>query len=169
MSDNNNKKIVFNTKKVEEAARLIDEGYQLKRAEIPFYESKIGIRREGVTFAMTENELDEWVKCKIDIIHFANTYCKVKTEDGSYKVIQLRDYQYDILNMFSNNQFNILMASRQVGKCIEYNTSLFIEFKKEKVVKKMKFFQIFFKYKRKRTIYDYIKYFLYTILDKVNP
>lgn len=164
MSDNN-KRIVFTSKKVDEVAKLLDEGYQLKRSEIPFWESKLGMRREGVTFQMSEEEIEEYIKCKLDVTHFANNYCKVKSEDGTYQIIKLRDYQYDILKMFDSNQFNILLASRQIGKCMEYNTPIFIYEKKTKVLKKMYFFEIIFKYKTKKTIYDYIKHGLYKILS----
>lgn len=162
------KRVVFDSKKVEETSRKIDEGYLIKREDNPFYENKIGIRKESVTFAMTQAELDEWVKCKMDIFHFAQNYCKVKTEDGTYKIIKLRDYQFDILDMFNSNQFNILMASRQIGKCIEYNTSLFIELENEGCYKEVKFFQLLFKYKEKKNIFDYIKYTLYSILNKID-
>lgn len=105
---------------VEAITKQIDDGFLPSRAENPFFDGKVGLRKEKVTFSMTEEEKEEYIKCKLDVKYFANNYCKVKTEDGIYRIIRLRDYQYKILDMFQNpsNKFNILMASRQVGKTI---------------------------------------------------
>ena len=91
--------------------------------EIPFFEKTIGLRKSGITFGFTDNEvngneLEEYTKCKIDINYFANNYCFIKSEDGAFHKMTLRDYQYDILDLYDNNKLSILMASRQVGKTI---------------------------------------------------
>jgi hypothetical protein len=104
----------------------------------------------------------------MDVTHFANNYCKVKVEDGTYKIIKLRDYQYEILEMFDENKFNILMASRQIGKCMEHTTPLVIYDKKLKVYYNTTFFQLFFKLKENKTIYDYLKYGLYWTINKLS-
>lgn len=67
---------------------------------------------------MSPNELQEYIKCKTDVHYFAENYCWVKGEKGEPVRLRLRDYQVDILDKFYNNRFNILMASRQVGKTI---------------------------------------------------
>lgn len=114
------KRIVFSTKMVDSVTKKMDEGYLPSNAENPYFDKKIGLRKENIPFKLTPEEQEEYIKCKIDVKYFANNYCKVKTEDGTYKIIKLRDYQYDILDMFQNpsNKFNILMASRQIGKTI---------------------------------------------------
>lgn len=117
------KRIVWTTKRVLEATKKIDEGYILPNVEIPFFEKTIGLRKSGITFGFTDNEvngneLEEYTKCKIDINYFANNYCFIKSEDGAFHKMTLRDYQYDILDLYDNNKLSILMASRQVGKTI---------------------------------------------------
>ena len=67
---------------------------------------------------MTPDEQQKYVRCALDINYFVEEYCRVKREDGSVGPIFLRDYQKEILNNFVNSRFNILMASRQVGKTI---------------------------------------------------
>jgi hypothetical protein len=67
---------------------------------------------------MTPDEQQEYVRCALDVHYFVEKYCKVKREDGSIGNILLRDYQKEILDNFVNSRFNILMASRQVGKTI---------------------------------------------------
>ena len=162
------KRVVWTTKKVEEAKKKLDEGYQLHNSEIPYFEKTPGLRKAGVTFKFSKEELDEYTKCKLDIKYFANNYCFIKSEDGSFKVMRLRDYQYDILDLYDDNKYSILMASRQVGKCFEYNTPLVIYNKKLKVYKNMKFFQFLFKIKRDKTVYDYSKYLIYTIISLID-
>lgn len=114
----NEKRVVFSTSYVENITKKLDDGFQISRAENPFFMNIQGVRRENLTFRMNKEELDHYIKCKLDVKYFANHFCKVKVEDGSYRLIKLRDYQIKILEMFDDNQFSILMASRQVGKTI---------------------------------------------------
>lgn len=159
------KKVTFSTKKVEETAKAIDDGFIFKKIDNPFWEGKIGLRREKVSFSMTQEELDEYIKSKIDVKHFANNYCKVKQEDGKYDIISLRDYQYDIIDMFDGNQFNILLASRQIGKCSTFNTTIIIL--QEGVPKKVRIGKLYYdllKKKRFLTFWEKLKIKLYDIL-----
>lgn len=112
------KQVIWTTKMVEEAAEKINNGFVLGRTENPFFDSIIGLRKAGLTFRMSQFEVDEYVKCKVDIHYFAEKYCWVKGEKGEPVRLVLRDYQKEILDNFFNNRFNILMASRQTGKTI---------------------------------------------------
>jgi hypothetical protein len=112
------KQIIWNSRMIEEAAEKINNGFVLSRIENPFYENTIGLRKSGLTFRMTSAEIDEYVKCKMDVHYFAEKYCWVKGEKGEPVKLKLRDYQKEILDNFFNNRFNILMASRQTGKTI---------------------------------------------------
>lgn len=112
------KQIIWNTKMIDDATEKINNGFVLSRIENPFYENTIGLRKSGLTFRMSSDEIDEYVKCKMDIQYFAEKYCWVKGEKGEPVRLVLRDYQKEILDNFFNNRFNILMASRQTGKTI---------------------------------------------------
>jgi hypothetical protein len=116
--EKNQRQMIFTTKLVDEATDNINDGVVIKRYQNPWFKSEVGIRRAGVTFRMTPEEQEEYVRCALDIHYFTEKYCKVKTEDGSINNIKLRDYQEEIMDNFVNNRFNILMASRQVGKTI---------------------------------------------------
>jgi len=118
------RQMIFTTKLVNESTDKLNDGVVLKKYQNPWLKSEIGIRRSGVTFKMTPEEQEEYVKCALDVHYFTEKYCKVKTEDGSINNIKLRDYQKEILDNFVNNRFNILMASRQVGKTI--SSSIFM-------------------------------------------
>ena len=112
------RQMVFTTKLVEEATDKINDGIVVKRYQNPWLKSEVGLRRAGVSFRMTPDEQQEYVRCALDVHYFVEKYCKVKREDGSVGSIKLRDYQKEILDNFVNNRFNTLMASRQVGKTI---------------------------------------------------
>ncbi len=112
------KQMVFTTRLVDEATDKINDGIVIKRYQNPWLKSEVGLRRAGVTFKMSADEQQEYIRCALDVHYFVEKYCKVKREDGSIGNILLRDYQKEILDNFVNSRFNILMASRQVGKTI---------------------------------------------------
>ena len=118
------RKMVFTTKVVDESTDKINDGIVVKKYQNPWLKSEVGIRRSGVTFRMTPEEQQEYIRCAIDIHYFTEKYCKTKREDGSVGSIKLREYQKEILDNFVNNRFNILMASRQVGKTV--SSAIFI-------------------------------------------
>ncbi len=127
MAEEKEKQMVFTTKLVDDATDKINDGVVVKRYQNPWLKGEVGIRRSGVTFKMSPAEQQEYIRCALDIHYFTEQYCKTKREDGSVGSITLRDYQKDILDNFVNSRFNILMASRQVGKCSGFNTLCSIE------------------------------------------
>ena len=112
------RQVIWTTKMVEEATEKINNGFVLSRLDNPFFEKIVGLRTSGLTFKMSPDEQEEYIKCALDIHHFASTYCYIKGEEGQPIIIPLRDYQNEILDNFFSNRFNILMASRQIGKTI---------------------------------------------------
>jgi hypothetical protein len=112
------KQMIFTTKLVDESTDKINDGIVIKRYQNPWLKSEVGLRRAGVSFRMSAEEQEEYIRCALDVHYFTEQYCKVKTEDGSVGQIKLREYQKEILDNFVNSRFNILMASRQVGKTI---------------------------------------------------
>lgn len=116
------KQIIWNTASVNDALNKLNSGFILKRLENPFFQSIIGenfgLRREGITFEYSPDELSEYMKCALDIQHFAEKYCWIKGDEGEPILIPLRNYQREILDDFQNHRFNILMASRQISKTI---------------------------------------------------
>ena len=111
-------KFVFTTKLVDNITSRINDGVVIKRFQNPWFSSEIGLRKSGLTFKMSEDEIQEYIRCKLDIHYFAEKYCRIKTEDGSIQNIKLREYQKEILDLYTKNRFSILMGSRQIGKTI---------------------------------------------------
>lgn len=87
----------------------------------PFFNRKIGRRKAGLVFGYTKEELLEFLKCEQDILYFANNFCKIMSKFGRKLIKEaggLRPYQEKLLKQFQNNQYNIVLASRQIGKSI---------------------------------------------------
>jgi hypothetical protein len=162
------KQMIFTTELVQEASDKINDGIVIKRYQNPWLKSEVGIRRSGVTFRMTPEEQQEYIKCALDIHYFTEKYCKVKTEDGSIDNIKLRDYQEEILDNFVNNRFNILMASRQTGKCFSFNTVISVE--KDNIKYDIRFGNLYYymiSKERRLTILEKIKIKLYDFLFRL--
>lgn len=109
-------RLVWSTKTVNDLITALDKGYR-PQVSMPFYEGKQFLRKGNIVFEYTENELAEIVKCANDIIYFAEKYAVVMTDEGIRKV-KLRDYQKTLLRDFQQDRFNIVLASRQMGKTV---------------------------------------------------
>jgi len=145
-------------------------GKILKRYEKVWFQNLRGVRKPYLTFAMSEDEFEEYIKCKINIHYFAEKYCQIKREDGSIGPMKLREYQKDIIDLYDRNRFSILMASRQVGKCLSFNT--LTEIKNENgdisiIPMGILYFNLL-KQTRPLTILESIKYLLYKIYFRVS-
>lgn len=115
-SDKDAQKLVWSTKNVNDLMVALDKGYR-PQVSMPFYEGKQFLRRGNIVFEYTEEERNEIKKCAGDIVYFAEKYAVVMTDDGIQKVV-LREYQKQLLRDFQNNRFNIVLASRQMGKTV---------------------------------------------------
>lgn len=114
----------WSTAKVEKLMRdAEDDGVEYKDVDNPFHENEPELRRGNVLFEYTDWELEEIKKCAADVVYFANTYCKVMTDDG-IKQILLRDYQVQILRQYQSNRKNVFVSPRQSGKTI--TSSIFL-------------------------------------------
>lgn len=163
--DDKERKFIFTTKLVEDVTNNINDGVIVKRFQNPWFQNEIGVRRSGLTFMMTPDEIQEYIKCKLDIQYFAEKYCRIKTEDGSVQNIKLRDYQKEILNLYTNNRFSILCGSRQIGKCCEFNTE--VETEDGDSVRIGVLYYDTVKSFRNLTLIERIKIFLYDLVWKL--
>ena len=163
------RQVIWTTKTVEEATEKLNNGFVLSRVDNPFFEKVIGLRKDAITFMMSPEEQEEYIKCALDIHYFASTYCYIKGEEGQPIIIPLRDYQKEILDNFFNNRFNILMASRQVGKCFSFNTKVLIQINGQFL--EVRFGKLYYSLVsefRKLTIFERIKIKLYDLIYKLD-
>lgn len=178
-TDNKDIQVIFTSEKIEEIREKLEQGYKIPRHEKFWAENYTQTKRDGIVFTLNDDETLEYIKCKLGIDinddpyidpntqtlkmtgieYFAEEFCKVKNELGQIKNIKLRDYQEDILNMFIENRFSIVMASRQIGKCFLPDTQIVTEKSSSKIYK------IWFKSLKNKKLTDYIKYIIYYFLD----
>lgn len=109
-------RIVWSTKQINDLLLALDQGYRPK-VKMPFYEGKQFLRKGNIVFEYTDEEISELARCATDIVYFAEKYAVVMTDDGIKKV-KLREYQKRMLRNFQNERFNIVLASRQMGKTV---------------------------------------------------
>lgn len=115
-SDTDTDRIIWSTKNVNDLISALDQGYRPK-IKLPFYEGKQFLRKGNIVFEYTDEEIMELARCAKDINYFAENYAVVMTDEGIRKV-KLREYQKDMLRNFQENRFNIVLASRQMGKTV---------------------------------------------------
>jgi hypothetical protein len=109
-------RIVWSTKQVNDLLLALDQGYKPKVA-MPFYEGKQFLRKGNIVFEYTDEEIQELARCASDIVYFAEKYAVVMTDEGIQRV-KLREYQKRMLRNFQHERFNIVLASRQMGKTV---------------------------------------------------
>lgn len=141
-------------------------GKLLKRHEKVWFSNTKGVRKPYLTFAMTDDEFEEYIKCKINIHYFAEKYCQIKREDGTVGPMILRDYQKDIIDLYTKNPRSILMASRQTGKCNSFITNVLVASNDGKITKIPIGLLYYDEVKKERdlTLLEKIKINLYRIL-----
>lgn len=176
--------VIWNTKSVEETTEKLQMGIPTNTS--CFWNQQSDLKAPNIAFQFTDWEEEEFVKCSLDIEYFVENYCKFQTDQG-LRTVQLRDYQRDILNTIGEEEWIeniqefvpqvrdfILLASRQIGKCVSANTLVIIRNKSTGTIFEIeigKFFLILDKLKHrkcfKQRFIDNLKMFLYWIYCKL--
>lgn len=107
------KRVIWSTNALNTALKALEQGKKL--VANPFYENNTRLLKGDLVFQRTQDEIDEWIRCKNDILYFAEIYCKLMTPEG-IKNIQLRDYQKRYLRHLEKNRLSIYLACRQCSK-----------------------------------------------------
>lgn len=162
--------VVITSKKIEEIKKKENLGQKLSREDKIWFKNIKGVRKASVPFGYTNQELNEKLKCKLSIHYFAENYCKIKLEDGTIGQMKIRDYQQKIIDLYNNNRFSILMASRQVGKCTSPFSLINIKDETTNEIYETTFYQLYYntiKVYRKLFFTEKVKYFLYKLYEKI--
>lgn len=73
------------------------------------------LKRVGVQVPFTQEQYDEYLKCKADPIYFAK-YIRIITLDHGLVPFKMYDFQEEMIRTFDRNRFSIVKCPRQVGK-----------------------------------------------------
>ena len=80
------------------------------------YRDNLLLKKVGVDHEYTKEQIEEYVKCSKDPIHFCMNYIKIVNVDEGLINFKMWDFQKEMLNLFKNNRFVITRCPRQVGK-----------------------------------------------------
>jgi hypothetical protein len=97
--------MIYNGTIIDHINKKYKGGERLKRSEKVYYNNRLGLRKSNLTYTMDPWELDEYIKCKMDIKYFIERYLGVN----------LRDVQKNVIDSYMENRFNIYMLSSQTG------------------------------------------------------
>lgn len=81
-----------------------------------FYLGNSNLPTPETRYNYSPEMIKEILKCKNNILHFASNYFYIINVDSGRQKIKLHKFQKRILKSLMDNRFNILLASRQVGK-----------------------------------------------------
>ncbi|ASU00175.1 terminase DNA packaging enzyme large subunit [Aeromonas phage AS-zj] len=73
------------------------------------------LKKANVQTKWTQEMIDEWKKCRDDILYFAK-YCAIVHLDHGIIQISLRPYQQDMLKIMSDDRMSMHNLTRQLGK-----------------------------------------------------
>lgn len=109
-------KSLWTSESIELAIKGLSEGYKL--TENPYLKSVKGanIRKAHLAFKYTEDEMQVMQLCACDKEFFSDNFGKLKDGDKGWSNITLRPYQRNLLKMYTENRWNIVMFPRQSGK-----------------------------------------------------
>ena len=145
----------------------------------PLYMRDLDLRAPGITFRMTEEEMEIYQKCYDDAVWYVENFCRFMTDKG-LDVVELRDFQKNVISIVTeetyipeNDDFGpknrniVWMAARQSGKCHLYSN--IVEVQNElSGSKQEKFGEIYDKYNIKnKTLIQKLKKVLYNLYNKL--
>lgn len=107
------RRMIWSSRSIELAIEGLKQGRKL--IANPFYENNTKLLKGDLNYERTDEEIQEWLRCKNDIIYFVEKYCKLMTPEG-IKHVKLREYQRKYLKHLVDHRLSIYLACRQCGK-----------------------------------------------------
>ena len=81
------------------------------------------LKKANTPIEFTQEQIEEYIKCKDDPVYFAQNYVQIVTLDHGLQPFKTYDFQEKLINRFHNHRFNICKMPRQTGKsttCVSY-------------------------------------------------
>jgi len=81
------------------------------------------LKKANTPIEFTQEQIEEYIKCREDPVYFAQNYVKIVTLDHGLQPFKTYDFQEKLINNFHNHRFNICKMPRQTGKsttCVSY-------------------------------------------------
>jgi len=74
------------------------------------------LKKANTPIEFTQDQIEEFIKCKEDPVYFANNYIKIVSLDEGLTQFHPYDFQEKLINRFHKHRFNICKMPRQTGK-----------------------------------------------------
>ena len=74
------------------------------------------LKKANTQIEFTQENIQEYLKCKDNPVYFAQNYVKIVTLDHGLQPFKTYDFQERLINNFYQNRFNICKMPRQTGK-----------------------------------------------------
>tara|TARA_B100001057_G_scaffold19238_1_gene17745 strand:+ start:1032 stop:2699 length:1668 start_codon:yes stop_codon:yes gene_type:complete len=81
------------------------------------------LKKANTAIEFTEEQIQEYLKCREDPIYFARNYVQIVTLDHGLQPFKTYEFQEKLIDRFHKNRFNICKMPRQTGKsttCVSY-------------------------------------------------
>lgn len=82
------------------------------------YLGQLGLKKSGVRIRYTKEMIEEYQKCKNDIVYFCKNYVKIVHVDRGLISFDMWPFQEEMIQNIHDNRFSISLCSRQIGKSI---------------------------------------------------
>ena len=74
------------------------------------------LKKANTAIEFTQENIEEYIRCKEDPVYFAQNYVKIVTLDHGLQPFKMYDFQEKLVRNFHENRFNICKMPRQTGK-----------------------------------------------------
>ena len=81
-----------------------------------FYNGNVKIKKTGIAQQFTPEQIEEYIRCKHDIIYFVKNYCKIIALGKGLQLLDLYEFQERMINAYNDRRFVINLLPRQMGK-----------------------------------------------------
>ena len=105
------------------------------------------LKRPDQEAEYTPEMILELNRCSEDIWNFL-PHIKIIHPDRGLVIFEPYDFQKQILKNLQNHRFNVILASRQCGKCLSYSTIVSVRNKKTGEVMDVPIGELFYKNKK---------------------
>lgn len=80
------------------------------------YNGNVKLKRGGVNIPYTQEQIEEYLRCKNDIVYFVRNYVKIISLDKGLVLFDLYPFQEEMIRAFKRDRYSINLLSRQSGK-----------------------------------------------------
>ncbi len=74
------------------------------------------LKKANTAIEFTQDNIEEYIKCKEDPVYFSKNYVQIVTLDHGLQPFKLYDFQEKLVRNFHEKRFNICKMPRQTGK-----------------------------------------------------